>query len=124
MLTQIETVVSQAEPESREPDPRSINTVRDRNDRIFRFGLSSTGIAVLAIMVAVGVFLGVQAFDALSETGVSFLTTTEWEPDRGRFGIGSVLLGNCNRYPHIAWHRPFHYEYRSSTFPRNFGFTR
>ncbi len=93
MLTQTETFVPQTEPESREPDPRTINTVRDRNDRIFRVGLSSTGIAVLAIMVAVGVFLGAQAFDALSETGVSFLTTTEWEPDRGRFGIGSVLLG-------------------------------
>lgn len=92
-MTQIETSVPASMPESRDPDPRPIISARDRNDRLFRAGLSSTGIAVLAIMVAVGVFLGVQAFDALRETGLGFLTTTEWEPDRGRFGIGSVLLG-------------------------------
>ena len=42
------------------------------------------------LMAAVGLFLTVKAWDALSRTGVSFLTTAEWQPDRGRFGIADV----------------------------------
>lgn len=48
---------------------------------------------VLAIMAAVGVFLFLQAAQALRSTGVSFLTTSEWQPDRGEFGIAAVMTG-------------------------------
>ena len=47
---------------------------------------STSGILVLSVMVAVGVFLAVQASQALRKTGFSFLTTSEWQPDRGKFG--------------------------------------
>ena len=50
-------------------------------------------VGLLGIMVAVGVFLAIQAAQALSATGVSFLTTAEWQPDRGEFGIAAVMLG-------------------------------
>ena len=80
-------------PVARPPEPRRITARKVRGDRIF-FGLSySSGVIVLAIMVAVGLFLGVQAFDALQAQGVSFFTTAEWETDRGHFGIASVMLG-------------------------------
>lgn len=62
-------------------------------DRAFR-GLSRTaGIAVLAIMSLVGVFLASRALDALGEAGWSFVTTETWEPDGGHFGIAAVLTG-------------------------------
>ncbi len=44
-------------------------------------------------MAAVGLFLSIEAFSALKSQGVSFLTTAEWQPDRGEFGIASVMLG-------------------------------
>lgn len=44
-------------------------------------------------MTAVGLFLSLQAAQALGKTGVSFLTTASWQPDRGQFGIAAVLLG-------------------------------
>lgn len=70
-----------------------MNARRDRADRLFRTGVGSTGVFVLAIMVAVGLFLAVQASDALRSAGTSFLTTSEWEVDRGHFGIAAVLVG-------------------------------
>mgnify|MGYP003353626663 CR=1 FL=1 len=56
-------------------------------------GAAASGALVLAIMVAVGLFLSIQAMQALRRTGLSFLTTTEWQPDSGKFGIAAVLFG-------------------------------
>jgi len=65
-------------------------------DRIFRRLTGFSGLAVLAIMAAVGLFLSSQAIQALRETGVSFLTRAEWQPDRGTFGIAAVLTGTVS----------------------------
>ena len=48
---------------------------------------------VLSIMLLVGVFLSVRAFQALKRAGLSFLTTQAWEPDTGHFGVAAVLSG-------------------------------
>jgi phosphate transport system permease protein len=48
---------------------------------------------VLVIMVLVGAFLGYRAFQALHKAGWSFLTTQQWNPDGGGFGIAAVLVG-------------------------------
>jgi phosphate transport system permease protein len=74
------------------PKPRRLEVRRGRGDRVFFTGATLSGLMVLAIMVAVGVFLATQATQALSKTGFSFLTTAEWQPDRGKFGIAAVLL--------------------------------
>lgn len=86
-------VVSPTPPEPRPPDPRVISGRRERGDRIFGRGVMATGLVVLLLMLAVGSFLLIEAGDALRVTGLSFFTTSEWEPDRGVFGIASVLLG-------------------------------
>ncbi|MDP4715941.1 MAG: phosphate ABC transporter permease subunit PstC [Candidatus Nanopelagicales bacterium] len=62
-------------------------------DRIFRGGISASGVAVLVIMALVGVFLTIRALQALSQAGLSFITTQAWEPDGGNFGIAAVLTG-------------------------------
>lgn len=80
-------------PEPRDPDPRSLVSRRDRGDRVFHAGAFLSGMFVLAIMVMVGLFLSIEASDALRQRGFSFLTTMEWQPDRGTFGIAAVLLG-------------------------------
>ena len=73
--------------------PRSLEAVADRGDRFFRIGTGATGVAVLSLMAAVGVFLSIQAAQALSKAGFSFLTTSEWQPDRQHFGIAAVISG-------------------------------
>jgi len=75
------------------PTPRLITLRRTRGDRVFKGGVTLSGVLVLSIMVAVGLFLAIEAAQALSATGVSFLTTPDWQPDRNKFGISAVLLG-------------------------------
>lgn len=76
-----------------EQAPRSLEARIGRSDRVFRGGITTGGVVVLAVMVAVGLFLTVEATQALRSVGFSFLTTAEWQPDSGKFGIASVLLG-------------------------------
>ena len=78
-----------------EASPRVVTTLHSSSDRIFRGITRGSGIAVLAIMGAVGVFLAFRAWQALSVAGLSFLTTQGWDPDAGKgaFGIAAVLVG-------------------------------
>jgi phosphate transport system permease protein len=66
---------------------------RGTGDRVFRGGAFAAGVAVLAIMTAIGLFLLVRALDALKAAGGSFLTTSAWQPDVHHFGIAAVLAG-------------------------------
>ncbi|MDP1818347.1 MAG: phosphate ABC transporter permease subunit PstC [Acidimicrobiales bacterium] len=75
------------------PVPRAIAVQPELGDRIFTRGSLATGLLVLAIMAAVGLFLSFEAAQALRTTGASFLTTAEWQPDRGEFGVAAVLTG-------------------------------
>ena len=74
------------------PSPRELHVNRSRPDRAFLRGSLGSGLAVLALMAGVGLFLLIQAWDALSSRGAAFLTTAEWQPDRGQFGIAAVLI--------------------------------
>ncbi|HEX3589826.1 MAG TPA: hypothetical protein VHV74_09345 [Pseudonocardiaceae bacterium] len=62
-------------------------------DLIFRAVARSGGGLVLVIMVLVGTFLAYRAWGALREAGWSFLTTQDWNPDGGGFGIAAVIVG-------------------------------
>ena len=74
-------------------EPRSVQANDDRGDQLFQRGTWLTGLTVLAVMAAVGLFLAVEAAESLATAGIGFLTTTEWEPESGTFGVASVLSG-------------------------------
>lgn len=71
--------------------PRQIEATNGRGDRVFFRGLRGSGLLVLVITGAVGIFLAFEAAQALGDAGLGFFTTSEWEVDRGRYGIASVL---------------------------------
>lgn len=73
--------------------PRRIRAVPGLGDRVFNRVALAAGLTVLVIMAAVGLFLGSDALDALRVAGLDFLTTAEWQPDRGEFGVAAVMLG-------------------------------
>jgi phosphate transport system permease protein len=80
------------------PEPeraRRIAPGRSRSDSVFRIGAHGGGVAVLAIMTLVGVFLAIRGAQALRVAGPSFLSVQEWEPNSGsgRFGVAAVLFG-------------------------------
>jgi phosphate transport system permease protein len=76
-----------------QPQPRSLRSRPSRSDSTFRTVSFAAGGVTVAIMLAVGVFLALRGGDALSVAGLSFLTTMEWTPESGEFGIAAVLFG-------------------------------
>jgi phosphate transport system permease protein len=62
-------------------------------DQLFRGTARSGGTLVLVIMALVGIFLAYRASEALHTAGPSFITTQDWSPDGGKFGIAAVIVG-------------------------------
>ena len=63
-------------------------------DRAFRLVLIAASAIVLAILVAVVVFLAVDGWSALTTAGTKLVTGTTWAPDLGRFDIWPLLVGS------------------------------
>ena len=60
-------------------------------DRAF-LGLHRTSaLVVLLVFTAIGLFLGIQAFQAIRVAKLKFLTTQAWQPDIHHFGIAGIL---------------------------------
>jgi phosphate transport system permease protein len=73
--------------------PRRLYSDSGLPDRLFRGVLRGGGGVVLAVMLLVGGFLLYRGWPALHKAGFSFLTTAEWDPDAGHFGIAAVIVG-------------------------------
>lgn len=71
--------------------PRRLVERPGRSDRLFGALTSSSGAVVLVIMVAVGIFLTVEAIPAFRARGFAFFVTQPWQPATGEFGIAAVL---------------------------------
>ena len=78
-----------------EPKARDLASKRGLGDRVFDRMTSVSGLIVLAMMLAVGLFLAIEANQAFVKAGWSFFTTAEWETGRGSFGISAILLGTA-----------------------------
>jgi phosphate transport system permease protein len=85
-----EIPIGEPRPRPKEGPPEGRQTPVDRT---FRGVLRLSGIVVLGIMLAVGIFLTARAFEALAKAGWAFITTAAWDPDAGNFGIAAVLTG-------------------------------
>jgi phosphate transport system permease protein len=73
--------------------PRKLTTRLSASDRIFRAVARTGGLIVLILLGLVGTFLGFRAAQALHKAGWSFLTTQDWNPNGGGFGIAAVIVG-------------------------------
>ena len=78
-----------------DPDvPIVLNRATTGADRVFRMVLAASSAVVLAVLVAVVVFLAVDGWAALKTAGIKFFTGTNWAPDLGRFGMLPLLVGS------------------------------
>jgi len=82
------------EPSIRSDEPR-IQAVsrRTTSDRVFRGVVRAGGALTLGIMVLIGAFLTIRAWDALRVAGLGFFTRSAWQPESGHFGVAAALLG-------------------------------
>ncbi len=70
---------------------RRIKPVPVASDRAF-FGFTRvSGLLVLGVFAAIGLFLAIRAYPAIKVAKFSFLTTQAWQPDIHHFGIAGVL---------------------------------
>jgi phosphate transport system permease protein len=73
--------------------PRTIDAGLARSDRIFHGSAKAVGVLVLVIFGSIGAFLGWQGIPTLHRYGLSFLTQTQWDPERDVVGIAAVVVG-------------------------------
>ena len=73
--------------------PIELNRATTGADRVFSGLLVLCSAAVLAILVAVVIFLVIYGWPALERAGIGIFGTT-WAPDLGRFGLTPLLVGS------------------------------
>lgn len=80
-------------PSGQSPITRGAGRTGRTGDRLFRGAATTSGIAVVAVVSLIGVFLASQAIPALVANNANFLTSREWAPggEQPRFGILEFL---------------------------------
>ena len=63
------------------------------DDLSFRGAVRGAAISTLVIMALIGFFLALGAWPALKAEKFAFLTTRDWLPEAGTFGIAALLWG-------------------------------
>ncbi len=59
----------------------------------FRAVLAGAAVLFAALMVAVVLFLVIKAKPAFAHDGIKFITGTDWDPNKGRFGALAFIVG-------------------------------
>jgi phosphate transport system permease protein len=72
---------------------RTLTSKPTPQDQSFVAAARAAAVSTLVIMGLIGIFLLIGAWPALHSQGWHFLTTTEWLPETGTFGIASLLWG-------------------------------
>ena len=91
-LEPVSTAVTETPIRSDEPRIDALNR-RTTSDLVFRGVVRASAAVTLGLMILIGLFLTIRAWDALRVAGWSFFTTAAWQPETGRFGIAAVLFG-------------------------------
>lgn len=73
------------------PTPRALSQRRGGGDRFFSVLMLTSGVIVLLVMSAVGLFLAVESIPAFQRTGLRFFTTSAWQPSTGEFGVAAII---------------------------------
>jgi phosphate transport system permease protein len=64
-----------------------------RVDQIFAAGVTALAMLVPVTLAAIALLVFIESLPAITGTGLSFLTTTTWDPVKGVFGAASYLYG-------------------------------
>jgi phosphate transport system permease protein len=75
------------------PARRTLTTRPTAQDIGFVAAARAAALSTLVIMSLIGIFLLIGAWPALHKEGWHFLTTQEWLPETGHFGVAALLWG-------------------------------
>jgi phosphate transport system permease protein len=79
--------------DERPAERRRIRARHSLADRVFAAGARTTGIVVLIIVLAIGLFLGWQVGPTVTKYGWGFFVRQEWQPNRDVLGIAAAIVG-------------------------------
>ncbi len=85
--------VAEASPDDRPDIPLALKPGRTTADWVFRVILGTAGVLVLALLVAVVLFMCIHSVPALKKNGLQFITSDVWSPPAS-FGILGALAGS------------------------------
>src|SRR5437763_8934517 len=88
-LAELSPVAIEAPPQV----PRRLAARRSLSDLAFVTTARATGMVVLLIVLAIGLFLGWQVGPTVSRYGWAFFTRAEWQPNRDLLGIAAAVVG-------------------------------
>ena len=72
--------------------PREIAPARTPADRFYRRLAVGAGLATLAILFLIGLFLLIKSWPAFQIMGLKFFTTSKWDPESThQFGVAAVM---------------------------------
>jgi phosphate transport system permease protein len=92
-MTPAVDTIDRPRPSAGAPTPRSLRSAISLGDHIFRGLVRGAAAVVLAITGGIGLFLAIKAYPVLHDLGLSFFTTSDWNPDTSKIGIAAVLVG-------------------------------
>lgn len=64
-----------------------------RSDGAFRTLALASGMLVLVILALIAVSTTIRAWPAFQASGISFITTNDWDPDKGQYGALAFIYG-------------------------------
>ena len=64
-----------------------------RGDRIYHTVITAFAVSIPLLLLLIAISIGLAAWPALSQSGLSFITTSEWDVARGRFGVAPAIYG-------------------------------
>lgn len=64
-----------------------------RGDRLFRSLAVAAGTTVLAVLALIAMSTTIESWPAFQQQGLSFLTSSDWNPNAGQFGALAFIYG-------------------------------
>ena len=76
-------------------DPRAAAPVKTsaRGDQVFQIVITAFAVSIPLLLVIIAISIGLAAWPALSRSGLSFITGSEWDVGAGEFGAAPAIYG-------------------------------
>lgn len=80
---------------SPETDSRPAGPVKTsaRGDKVFQILITAFAVSIPLLLVVIAVSIGLAAWPALSQMGLSFITGSKWDVGAGQFGAAPAIYG-------------------------------
>jgi len=64
-----------------------------RGDRIYQVAITAFALIIPALLVLIAIAIGIAAWPAFAAAGLSFITSSEWNVQAGKFGAAPAIYG-------------------------------